>query len=173
MGNLHTKKWILFFSFLLLAACGPSKEDATLAKEIEDVNNLRQTYAQFVGLYRGRVTPLAGGAETMPVELQIRIVEVPDGVNDNREVRYRPEMRGYFQRLDIDPGNAPTVRRPIQIGYRRELNQLMMSNTDTPNLPVPGAGFVSISATYNNGRIFGEIRYNLDGIGQLDVERIY
>lgn len=152
----------LFPLFLLLPlvflSCGTKKDDSTTAKEMEDRAALRAAYSQFVGVYTGPVTPLASGARPIPVEIQINLVEVPDGVNENREVIFRPELQGYFIRTDY-AGLNPWARRPLTMRYYRDSTEIAMANSDKITSPIPDNGKVQISAFIRGGNIDGDISF--------------
>lgn len=164
---------LVICAFLLLgtAGCGPKDTDTTTAKEMDDRNNLRQVYSQFVGTYSGFVYE-DGNPVPIPAEIKINIVEVPDGVNDNREVIFRPELQGHF----IDKSKiavTPVARRPLRMRYYRDTAEIAMVNTDKVTGPNPDQGMVNISATIRDGHIHGRVKYILGPTieGRLQVSR--
>lgn len=175
----------------LFTACGPGKEDATSAKLLEDSNRDRQIYSQFVGLYKGEVEPTNPTEDwfrklkheqnprdknftsrMVPVEMLLRVEDIPNGTDANGRAIFRPQLIGYYERQDMDKGQFLYVRRPLTIAYREETNTLAMKNSDTPAVPNPGIWNVGISAQYSNGAITGDIYYSNRVIGILRVKRV-
>ncbi|MCO5143049.1 MAG: hypothetical protein M9962_08170 [Oligoflexia bacterium] len=165
---------VLFIALFTLTACGPKETDTTTAKELEDREELRRTYAALVGLYRGKVIPDTNPQKTIPVEIRINIVEVADGVNENQEIRFRPELRGYFLRLDMDPGVVPIVQRPLSMRYYKETKELIMKNSDTVISPTPRQGETSVRAFVAGDELQGSISFVMgkQTDGRLEVKRV-
>ena len=162
------------FSILILAAgCGPKKSDSATAKEEEDRARLRQIYSQVVGTYEGTVTPFSGARRPVDVQIQISLVDVPDGVNENREVIFRPELQGSFVHLEYI-NISPVARRPLLLRYYPDTTAISMANTDKPTSPVPNQGKVNVSGTLRGDVIDGDIVYVIgDEVnGRLHVERV-
>jgi hypothetical protein len=158
---------------VLLAGCGPAKDDSSTAKELSDRDALRRVYSQLVGTYTGEVAPTGGADRPIPVELQLNLVEVPDGVNENREVIFRPELQGYFIRSDYS-GMSPISRRPLeQIRFYRDTNEIAMISNAVPGNAVPDNGKVQISATILSGVIDGTVNFVMgDHVsGRLHVQK--
>ena len=164
---------ILFLAICMnLFACGSPEDNLTDNKELEHRNALRQIYGKVTGLYRGQVNSEQDG--TIPAEIKIYIIEVADGVNSNGEVRFRPELKGYFQRLDIDSGNIPPIS--LIVRFYRETNEVIMKNSEQQGSgsggPLPDSRFISISSQYSDGKINGTINYQKNKSGTIQIERV-
>ena len=169
------------FSLLLLfasvlVACGPKVTDSTTTRELEDLAKLEAQYNEVAGLYRGTITSDSLGVDPYPVEIKISVVYVQDGVNENRRIRYRPELRGNYRRLDL--GDEASFSRALRIQYYKEENKIggqriIMDNYDQQSAPgqVPGSNFFSINATFEAGRIIGRATDKYGPLGTLSVER--
>jgi hypothetical protein len=157
---------------LFLAACGPSKENSTNSKEFETRQALLDQYSPLVGVYRGEVVPASARDDAYPVELKLSIVDEKGGVNENGEVIYRPALIGTYQRKDIDPDSVPLIRRPLNIRFYKETNELSMQNSDAITGQNPQVYVVYISARYSGNRIVGQISNGYGLIGNIDVSRL-
>lgn len=88
---------VLYGSFFALSACGPASKDNTARREIEENARLTAIYRTLEGTYKGTLYPDSPRDLAIPVELVISVVHVADGVDENRQVRFRPEIRGFFR----------------------------------------------------------------------------
>jgi len=159
---------LLACAIFFMTSCGPSKAPGgTTTREREDRDRARQTYSRFVGLYRGHVVPYNGDKRPISVELDLRVVEVSDGRNENGEPGFRLELRGYFLPTDIDLGLIPGARRALFGRFFEDRDELALQN------PEPDRGAVSISASFKDGQIDGTIYYFIANPinGRITVQR--
>ncbi len=151
---------LVFLSAFSLLACGPSKDDnATTSKEREDRDRARQMYSRFVGFYRGTITPHTGTRRPEPIEMDLRVVEVRDGTNENGAPIFRLVLSGYFHPTAYDPGLYPIALRPIFGRYFEDTDELAIQNSDGSSNT--GRGSVSVSATYRDGTLEGEAFFHI------------
>lgn len=157
----------------LLSACGPGMNGASsTAQEIEDRNQLEKTYADVVGTYRGTLTSgSADNSAVYPVEVKINLVYVQDGVNEKRELKFRPELRANFRRLDL--GDDALFARALFVRYYKEDGKIVMQNVDQQpkNGELPGSQFFSVDGFFANGRIIGKASDKSGLLGALDLSR--
>ncbi|NUM88989.1 MAG: hypothetical protein HUU37_07280 [Bdellovibrionales bacterium] len=158
--------WI--FLGLVLVACGSPSSDNTTRREIESRDNLMKTYAEVVGVYRGYVHPIEPRDLPYAVELRLDVVEVQDGVNENREVRFRPELRGVFRML-TEPSDQ--IRVQMNVRYYKETREIALQSTNSG--PTGSAGYqISISGLVEPGLIRGRSTDHLGRTGQVELRRI-
>lgn len=137
-------------------SCGPKETDYTNAKELEDVAALRASLTPFEGSYAGTVID----GTRIPVEFELRVVDVADGTNDSREVVYRPELRGFFIRSDY-VSMTPAARRPIRVRYYKTDGRISVDNTDNIVSPTPNQGVVNMSGFLRGDTIEGNITFTI------------
>lgn len=166
-------KLLVALAVLLATSCGPTKEEGTTAQETENRERALATYSRFEGLYRGFLTPNSGDLRPQPIEMELRIVQVRDGVNPNDEPRFRPELRGYFHPTDYDLGIVPIARRPIAGRYYEDRGELVLSQTDNISSRIPDQGRVSLSLTLQGDELEGDATYTIVNAvyGRLSVKR--
>jgi hypothetical protein len=154
MGRIIVSLLVLFTSL----SCGPSKEDATTIRERENRDRAQQVYARLQGLYRGFITPNSGDRRPQPVEIDLRVTEVRDGVNENNEPVFRLELRGYFHPTDYDLGIAPIARRPVSARYYEDRNMLSLT-AEPAGGRIPDQGRVSITVSIEGEDLNGTASY--------------
>lgn len=164
--------FLLLAATFVLAGCGPKETDDNQAKEADDRRSIYAAYSPLVGIYRGTVVPDAGARRAIPVEIQVKIVEVADGVDSNRRARFRPDLQGTFTRLDY-LSITPVARRPLKMAYTTESQQIAMQNSDQITSPTPNQGNTNIFATIRDGVIDGTISFTIgdEVIGHINVVR--
>lgn len=153
---------------LLLTACGTQNSDNTSKRELESRENLMKVYSEVTGVYKGEITPMEPRDLPYPVELRLDVVEVPDGVNENREVRFRPELRGGFR---IASDGLDIIRVQMSVRYYKETREIAMQSL--PTGPDGNAGYqISISGLVDQGVIRGKTTDHLGRTGQVEFRRV-
>jgi hypothetical protein len=111
----------IFISSLLLS-CGPAAKDNTTRREIEENEHLKAVYKTMEGKYEGMLYSDETRDVARPVELSISVVDVADGVDENRQVRIRPEIRGFFKWAEDSSAASrfPMVGRVYVKGVQKE-----------------------------------------------------
>ncbi len=163
----YLSAWLWLCLGLALSGCG-SPSDKTSRRELESRENLMKVYGELAGVYQGKITPVEPRDLSYPVELRLDVVEVQDGVNENREVRFRPELRGVFRMM----GEATdSTRVQMNVRFYKETNEIAMQSSG--NSPGGGAAyFISISGVVEPGLIRGRSTDNIGRTGVAEFKRV-
>ena len=104
----------------VLVGCGSAAKDNTTRREMEDNARLEAMYSTVAGVYLGDLYP--NGDTSIPVELVISVVQVRDGIDENRELRFRTELRGVlrWRRSFSDITTVRLVGRAYPKGDRKD-----------------------------------------------------
>lgn len=152
---------------MVLVACG-SPSDNTTRREIESRDNLMKIYSELVGVYEGQIHPVEPRDLPYAVELRLDVVEVADGVNENREVRFRPELRGVFR---VVSGTTDPIRSQMSVRYYKETREIAMQSTGAGS--AGSAGYqISISGLVEPGAIRGKSTDQLGRTGLVELRRV-
>ncbi|HLE10367.1 MAG: hypothetical protein A2504_04280 [Bdellovibrionales bacterium RIFOXYD12_FULL_39_22] len=162
MKSLFGLLKIVTLSVFIMAtffSCGVKEEEpGSNTEELKDREYLLANYSDIVGKYVGHIEQ---DASAIPVELNIYIVEVQEGIDENGSIKFRPTLRGQYRRTDIVDEYDSEV---LDIRYYPENGNIIMSSinikTQTKFLSFEGTlskGQMVVSAIKNGGA-FGQLK---------------
>jgi hypothetical protein len=166
-----TRAMILgIFCLSILSGCADGLEDKKHKQrvaELEDRAHLRSTLRPLVGTYVGDVSNEAMGKDPFPVQLIVFIGEEPDGVNENGELKLRPELRALYRRLDYryDSSSEKNLIGRFYV-ETSSLTFVSQTNMSRENESVTFAG------VYRDGEIAGELSNYRGVMGLMKVKRL-
>ena len=155
----------------LLMACGISSEnEGTSQREIRDRDNLKKLYFPLTGEYRGVVEPTDRSTPQYPVQINMILAEESAGTDEYGREKYRPALRAYFKRLDVqDIGIADYF---MKVGLIAETGEIYMTSVSGTVLPGNPYGFLTVTAQVVGNGIIGTVGNNSASIGKISVEKV-
>jgi hypothetical protein len=162
---LKTVRIILVFLFTLslFQACSPAKTDDNANQELADREQLSNDARPILGIYRGTLVGRGPGADAYPIELQIYLVDTPDGTSPNGQVKMLPTLRALYRRMDYP--NERELHRSLLVRYYKDGTIIFSTESST------AANYqMNINGKIANGIIQGEAN-NL-GLGILGDIRV-
>jgi len=159
----------IFILLTLLSACGPLKDENDLER-INNNNELRAAYGQVTGTYQGTVTPYGINSNTYPIEVKLYIIDVQDGVSSTGELQTRPELRGYYRRLDTRDDLLATS---LGVAFNKNTYDLTMTASKQSTGSTRGDTYLSLTGKFSAGTIEGTSNYvQIGETGRLTLNRI-
>ncbi len=156
---LFKKLWPLLF--LLLLSCGFEEEKpGSNTEEMKDREYLRSSYSNIIGKYLGYVQR---EGVNIPVEINVYIVEIQEGVDENGSIKFRPTLRGQYRRTDIVDEYDNEV---LDIRYYPETGDIIMSSINIKTQ----SRFLSFEGSLTNGTIAVDAIKNGGHFGTLTAK---
>lgn len=150
-----------------LTACGSSAPNLSKQAELQDRETLLTTLNSITGKYQGVIQNSPEGNEDFPVEIDLYVIEEPNGVNEAGEQKFRPSLRGDYRRLDFPLDG--TSNKNLVGRYYQENNTLTLFSAVSTTQTSAGsaANYISITATIEQNEIKGQARNQLGIMGDL------
>lgn len=135
--------------------------------ELEDRDDLRATFESLVGVYDGLIVNKRMNEDPYPIVIEIFIGEEPDGLNENGELRLRPELRAWFMRTDQGRDNTSSEKYMVGRFYKETSDITFISQSRT----MGGKDAVTFTGVVRGDTIIGEASNFRGFMGTLTVKR--
>ncbi len=165
---------------VLLTSCGPAAKDNTTRREIEENGRLASFYGTVAGRYVGILRADEERDTPRSVELTITVVQVADGVDENRQVRMRPEVRGIFRWVEDTSGQSriPLVGRiypkgeQSQATSRNDVDKIILAPMQSASVPGQVHREVYMTLAVNDDYLTGTFTEvnNLNRTGTVELK---
>jgi len=161
------KSSFLVFAFVMavqsLQGCSMDPaEDANLQKEFDDRVTLQNQYDALVGSYKGLLHAKDIEAEPIEIEVRLFLVDEPDGVNEDGELKLRPSLKGFYRELSSRSGRS---NFPLVVRYYPQTNEISMI-TD-----VQGVVF-QLQGKVNGTQIKGDATDDRGTLGSFELSKV-
>lgn len=168
---LKLSKCLLSIFFpIFLAGCLGEIPDSNNSQEERAVLELAEVYSTIEATYEGVLTNRVDDGEDIAVSLNLFVATTASGLNSDGQPRMVPVLYGYYERLDKDDPLfdyfIPNVR------YYEETGRIVLQADANLFGEVNGRGFLSISGTLVDGKLFARMSDNQGYRGELILERI-
>ena len=163
---------LVLVPFLILGCGGSSDQKrANKVKEIEDRKAIALSLQEVAGIYDGEVRNEKTGLYPFKIELNAYVVDEPNGVNEDGEMKLRPSLRARYRRLD-NPSDSSFERSLIGT-YTPETRAVVFISVSSQNTGASASdpNYLTISGEYADGQIAGEISDKRGPIGSVQLKR--
>lgn len=163
------RNWIILLITLIFSACGSELTDskANKQKELDDRASLLSALQPLTGVYSGEVRNESRGTYPFPVELTVFLVDEPNGVNEDGELKLRPTLRARYRRLDY-PMDSSSERNLTARYYSESRSVTFLSLTALGTAsPSSDPNYLSISGRFDGHHITGEAHGQRGLLGQI------
>ncbi|MEY4617684.1 MAG: hypothetical protein RJB66_2644 [Pseudomonadota bacterium] len=168
--QLSFLRYLLFVLLIVPISCADGvdlKKHKQRISELEDREDLRATFESLVGIYDGLIVNKRLNEDPYPVILEVFIGEEPDGLNENGELRLRPELRAWFMRTDQGRDNTSSEKYMIGRFYKETSDITFVSQSRS----FGGKDAVTISGAVRGDSIIGEASNFRGFMGTFTVKR--
>lgn len=174
----HEKIFQSYFGFFLtaimFAACGAGTQEsnANKQKEIDDRAALLSTLQPLTGVYEGEVSNDSRGSYPFPVELTVFLVDEPNGVNEDGELKFRPALRARYRRPDYPLDSSS--ERNLTARYYAESRTFTFVSLTAMGMASPASdpNYLSLSGRIEGFSIVGELRNQRGVLGHFTLKRV-
>ncbi len=163
-----------FGAVIMFASCGSETQEsnANKQKEIDDRAALLSTLQPLTGVYEGEVNNGSQGSYPFPVELTVFLVDEPNGVNEDGELKFRPALRARYRRPDY-PLDSSSERNLTARYYAESLTFTFVSLTAMGTAsPASDPNYLSLSGRMEGISMAGELRNQRGVLGRFTLKRV-
>lgn len=163
-------QWIVLLVAVISVGCADgfeNKRHKQRMAELEDRDDLRASFQALVGIYDGYIVNKRMGEDPYPIILEVFIGEEPDGLNEDGELRLRPELRAWFMRTDQGRDNTSSEKYLVGRYYKETSDITFVSQSRS----MGSKDAVTFSGVVRGDMIVGEASNFRGVMGTLSVKK--